>query len=205
MVQRTDPQAKRAALEAWLGDRLPAAESVSVSPLVKAAGGYGSEIHFFDLTWREAGRERTEKLLVREEPMVFRVFPEFHLAREFTTMKSLEKSDIPVPRMFWLETDAEVLGAPFYIMGKGEGDVLDLGYGMLDALRWTGETSCSVRIGEAWSILIERDPETTARTEVVVVMPAAHPGLKSVRRTMRRAEQEVARSTPHEPAPREDD
>jgi len=87
----------------------------------------------------------------------------------------------------------------------GESEVLDLGYGMLDALRWTGETSCSVRIGEAWSILIERDPETTARTEVVVVMPAAHPGLKSVRRTMRRAEQEVARSTPHEPAPREED
>jgi len=125
MVQRTDPQEKRDRLEAWVSTKLPSAKDISISELEKAAGGYGSEIHFFDLNWQESGRQHTEHLLIREEPMVFRVFPEFHLAREFNTMRSLQDSGVPVPRMFWLETDGSVLGAPFYIMGKVDGEVLD--------------------------------------------------------------------------------
>ncbi|MCJ7522585.1 MAG: phosphotransferase family protein [Dehalococcoidia bacterium] len=125
MVQRTDPQAKRERLEAWLSNKLPSAESVTVSELVKAAGGYGSEIHFFDASWREGGQESTEQFVIREEPKVFRVFPEYNLAREYETMKSLQDSDVPVPRLFWLETDESVLGAPFYVMEKVDGEVLD--------------------------------------------------------------------------------
>jgi aminoglycoside phosphotransferase (APT) family kinase protein len=125
MVQRTDPQIKRAKLESWLKSKLPAAESISVGPLEKAPGGYGSEIHFFDLSWQESGHERMEHLLIREEPLVFRVFPEYCLDREFKTMRALGGSNVPVPRMFWLETDDSVLGAPFYIMGKVDGEVLD--------------------------------------------------------------------------------
>ena len=125
MVQRTDPQAKRAKLEAWLRNKLPSAENITVSPLVKAAGGYGSEIHFFDASWQEGGKENRERLVIREEPMVFRVFPEYDLAREYKTMKSLQDSEVPVPKMYWLETDGSVLGAPFYVMGKVDGEVLD--------------------------------------------------------------------------------
>lgn len=125
MVQRTDPQAKRASLEAWLKNKLPSAENISVSPLEKAAGGYGSEIHFLDLSWQEGEQKKTEKLVIREEPMVFRVFPEYNLTREFNTMNSLQDSDVPMPKMYWLETDEKVLGAPFYIMGKVDGEVID--------------------------------------------------------------------------------
>ena len=125
MVQRTDAQAKKSKLEAWLRNKLPSADKVSVSNLKKAAGGYGSEIHFFDLLLQEGGQEKTERLVIREEPMVFRVFPEYHIAREFDTMKSLQDSDIPVPKMYWLETDGTVLGAPFYIMGEVDAEVLD--------------------------------------------------------------------------------
>jgi len=125
MVQRTDPQIKRAQLEAWFRKKLPAAESISVGPLEKAPGGYGSEIHFFDLEWRESGQEHTEHLLIREESLVFRVFPEFHLDREFNTMRALADSEVPVPRMLLFEPDDSVLGAPFYIMGKVEGEVFD--------------------------------------------------------------------------------
>ena len=125
MVQRTDPQLKRAQLETWFRGKLPAAESISVGPLEKAPGGYGSEIHFFDLNWRESGQEHLEHLLIREESLVFRVFPEFHLDREFNTMRSLADSGVPVPRMFWFEADDSVVGAPFYIMGRVDGEVLD--------------------------------------------------------------------------------
>lgn len=125
MVQRTDPQAKRAKLEAWVRTKLPSADNISVSELEKAAGGYGSEIHFFDLSWRESSQEITERLVIREEPMVFRVFPEYHLAREFNTIKCLHNSDVPVPKMYWLETDDRVIGAPFYVMERVDGEILD--------------------------------------------------------------------------------
>lgn len=125
MVQRTDPEEKRLKLEAWLKNRLPSAERVAVTSMEKAAGGYGSEIHFLEVSWRQDGQEKAERLVIREEPKVFRVFPEYYVAREFNTMKALAATDVPVPAVYWLETDEEVLGAPFYVMGRVDGQILD--------------------------------------------------------------------------------
>ena len=127
MVQRTDPEAKRTKLETWLRNKLPSAENISVSQMEKTAGGYGSEIHFFDLSWQEGGQVMKEKLVIREEPKAFRVFHTYHTAREFTTIKSLQDSDVPVPKMYWLETDESVLSAPFYIMERVDGEINSFG------------------------------------------------------------------------------
>jgi len=125
MVQRTDAEAKRDKLQTWLASKLPMAKELSISPLVKASTGYGSEIHFFDLHRREAGQEKTEELVIREEPMVLRVFPVYDLGKEFQTMKCLQGSGVPVPQMYWFEADDSVLGAPFFIMAKVEGEIID--------------------------------------------------------------------------------
>ncbi len=125
MVERTDPVEKRARLEAWLRTKLPHAEDLALSPLDKAAGGFGSEIHFIDLKWRERGEEKTLRLVMREEPVVLRVFPEYNIAAEFHTMRCLENTGIPVPKMYWLEEDKDVIGVPFYVMERIDGEVLD--------------------------------------------------------------------------------
>ena len=125
MVQRTDAEAKRDKLQTWLASKLPMAKELSISPLVKASTGYGSEIHFFDLHRREAGQEKTEELVIREEPMVLRVFPVYDLGKEFQTMKCLQGSGVPVPQMYWFEADDGVLGAPFFVMAKVEGEIID--------------------------------------------------------------------------------
>lgn len=125
MVQRTDPQEKRDRLEAWVSTKLPSAQDISMSELEKVAGGYASEIHFFDLSWREGADQKMERLVIREEPMVFRVFPEYQLDREFNTIRCLQDSDIPVPKVYWLETDDAVIGAPFFIMERVDGRILD--------------------------------------------------------------------------------
>ena len=119
MVQRTDAEAKRDKLQTWLTSKLPSAQSLSISPLVKAKSGYGSEIHFFDLRWREAGREHIEKLLIREEPIVLRVFPVYDMGKEFHTMRCLQGSSVPVPKMYWLEEEDRVLGRSFLRYGQG--------------------------------------------------------------------------------------
>jgi aminoglycoside phosphotransferase (APT) family kinase protein len=125
MVQRTDAEEKRDKLQTWLTSKLPSAQSLSISPLVKASTGYASEIHFFDLHYREAGREHEEKLVIREEPMLLRVFPVYDMGKEFNTMRCLQGSGVPVPKMYWLEEDERVLGAHFFVMGKVEGEVTD--------------------------------------------------------------------------------
>jgi len=86
MVQRTDAEAKRDKLQTWLTSKLPSAEDISISPLIKASTGYASEIHFFDLHWQEAGQEHAENLVIREEPMALRVFPVYDMGKEFHTM-----------------------------------------------------------------------------------------------------------------------
>ena len=100
MVQRTDAEVKRDKLQTWLSSKLPSAQDISISPLVKASTGYASEIHFFDLHYREAGREHEEKLVIREEPMVLRVFPVYDMGKEFNTMRCLNGSGVPVPKMY---------------------------------------------------------------------------------------------------------
>jgi aminoglycoside phosphotransferase (APT) family kinase protein len=125
MVQRTDAELKRGKLQTWLASKMPSAKDISISPLVKATSGQSSEIHFFDLHWREAGKEHVEKLIIRAEAMALRVFPVYDLGKEFHTMRCLEGSAVPVPKMYWLELDDRVLGAPFYVMGRVEGEIID--------------------------------------------------------------------------------
>jgi len=125
MVLRTDPEAKRVKLEAWLGTKLTSAEALSISPLEKATSGYASEIHFFDLNWREGGQERTEKLVIRETPTVMQVHPDYDAGEQFHIMRCLQDSSVPVPNTFWLEEGTEVTGAPFFIMERVEGEILN--------------------------------------------------------------------------------
>jgi aminoglycoside phosphotransferase (APT) family kinase protein len=125
VVQRTDPEAKRLRLEAWLRTKLPAAESLSVGPLEKATSGYASEIHFFDLRWWEGDREKTEQLVIREAPTELQVHPDYDVGAQFNIMRCLEGSSVPMPRTCWLEEDDVVLGAPFFIMEKVDGEILD--------------------------------------------------------------------------------
>lgn len=125
MVQRTDAEVKRDKLQTWLISKMPSAEALSISPLVKTTSGQSSEIHFFDLHWREAGKEHEEKLVIRAEAMALRVFPVYDLGKEFHTMGCLQSSAVPVPKMYWLELDNKVLGAPFFVMGRVEGEIID--------------------------------------------------------------------------------
>jgi len=43
--------------------------------------------------------------------------------REFKVMKALEKTDVPVPKVFSLCDDTSIVGAPFYVMSLVEGRV----------------------------------------------------------------------------------
>ncbi len=73
---------------------------------------------------------------VLRRPPLGHVLPTAHdMVREHTVMSALTGTDVPVPRMLHLCTDADVLGQPFYVMQRVEGHVcrVDLPPGYADS------------------------------------------------------------------------
>lgn len=112
-------------LEAWLAERLPEARELAVRDFrAPEASGFSNDTLLFELETRGPAGVRREPLVVRIQPTGFQVFPEYDLGLQFRAMELLAKTDVPVPRVRWLEEDDRaVLGAPFYLMDRVEGRV----------------------------------------------------------------------------------
>jgi aminoglycoside phosphotransferase (APT) family kinase protein len=114
----------RERLERWLVARFGEA---AVSPLAgPTTNGMSSETLLFDARWREGGAERSASLVARvaPDPSAVPVFPTYDMERQFRVMRTVgELGALPVPTALWCETDAAVLGAPFLVMERVEGEV----------------------------------------------------------------------------------
>jgi aminoglycoside phosphotransferase (APT) family kinase protein len=111
--------------EAWLRRRLGEPRDLELGPLVApTSSGFSNETLLGSAAWTEQGKKRSESLVVRIQPTGYQVFPEYDMGLQFRTMQLLAKTDVPVPRALWLETeDRSIFGAPFYVMAKVEGRV----------------------------------------------------------------------------------
>ena len=119
-----DLELTRKQLLEWFGSKLPRARELGISELVgPGTTGFSNDTLMFELRFREGGAPRRESLVARIEPTGFRVFPEYDVAQQFEVQRILAQTDVPVPRMFWLEQDATVLGAPFYVMQRVDGRI----------------------------------------------------------------------------------
>ncbi len=126
LVAGRDLEWSRGQLERWLGAQMPpGAGEVELSELTgPPSTGFSNETLLFDCRFREHGRERTRGLVARVKATQFQVFPEYDVERQYRVMKILgERTDVPVPRVFGFEPDESVLGAPFFVMERIEGDV----------------------------------------------------------------------------------
>jgi aminoglycoside phosphotransferase (APT) family kinase protein len=111
--------------EAWLRRQLGGARDLTLTPLVApTSSGFSNETLLCEATWTDAGAPRRESLVVRIQPTGYQVFPEYDMGLQFRTMQLLAQTDVPVPRVLWLETqDDSIFGAPFYVMAKVAGRV----------------------------------------------------------------------------------
>ena len=86
--------------------------------------GFSSDTLIFHLVYDERGESVRRGMVIRLKPLSeFGVFPEYDVALQFRVMKALADTQVPVPRMLWLEEDPAPLGSPFYMMEKLEGCV----------------------------------------------------------------------------------
>ena len=119
-----DLEATRSQLEGWLAAHMEGAGDVSVSGLRGPSDtGFSSDTLLFDVGFRCGAETRVESLVARIEPRGFNVFPSYDVGVQFRVMQALGATDVPVPRVRWLEEDERVLGAPFFVMDRVVGQV----------------------------------------------------------------------------------
>ena len=120
-----DLELTRSQLAEWLRGKLPGAREVTMTSLSgPSETGFSSDTLMFDAEWTDGARAHAERLVARFKPSGFTVFPKYDIAMQFRIMQTLgAKSDVPVPRMRWLEEDERPLGAPFYVMDRVSGRV----------------------------------------------------------------------------------
>jgi len=116
-----DPEDLARRLTAWLDTRLPGAKAVGVT--VPASNGMSSETLLFDIEHPEPPL-RACALRLAADPAAYTVFPVYDMVRQYRTMRVVgEHSDLPVPKVLWLEEDPGPLGAPFFVMERVAGRV----------------------------------------------------------------------------------
>jgi aminoglycoside phosphotransferase (APT) family kinase protein len=120
-----DPEITRVRLQAWLARRLPGAEQVAVSAVhTPETTGFSAETLLFEASWTEpGGASHHDRLVAKVAPTRYQIFPEPRFAEQFRLLRILAGTAIDVPAVHWHEPDPAVLGAPFYVMDRVDGNV----------------------------------------------------------------------------------
>jgi aminoglycoside phosphotransferase (APT) family kinase protein len=124
--QQRDPEVTRAALTQWLGEQMPGAAGVEISELaVPPATGFSNETILFDAQWRESdGSAGSGRFVLRIGPTGYSIYLEPQFEEQYRILAALgPNTDVPVAPVPWFERDTAVLGAPFYVMTRVDGDV----------------------------------------------------------------------------------
>ncbi len=109
----------------WLANRLPGASRLRIEDLRGPKDtGFSSDTLMFCLRYEENGIDCLKEMVIRLEPAGdFQLFPEYDVALQYNMMTALADTRVPVPEMYWLEEDPALLGNPFYVMERIDGQV----------------------------------------------------------------------------------
>ena len=116
-----------AVMSKWLSTLLPggALPQVTVESGVDSTG-MSSETIILTARWQQDGQPIEQKLVARVAPTAedVQVFPTYRLDHQFEVIRKVaELTDVPVPRVRWIETTGDVLGTPFFVMDYVDGVV----------------------------------------------------------------------------------
>src|SRR3954453_21026482 len=118
-----DPERVREVMAGWLVPKVGADGPLSISPLDAPPGGVANETFLFEATWTEGGRDRSGGFVVRlatDMPLFVASDIEVH-AKCYEALADVP--DVPVPKVYGFEGDAELIGAPFFVMERIDGDI----------------------------------------------------------------------------------
>jgi aminoglycoside phosphotransferase (APT) family kinase protein len=114
-------------LSKWLSTVMPG----GVTPEITVesgvdSNGMSSETIMLTGRWEENGEPKEQKWVARVAPAQddVPVFSSYRLDHQFEVMRQVgELTDVPVPNVRWMDTTGEVLGTPFFLMDRVDGQV----------------------------------------------------------------------------------
>lgn len=112
-------------LAEWLTPHLGVRPEVTVESGVDS-NGMSSETIILTGRWTQDGKPAEEKWVARVAPTEadVPVFTAYRMDHQFDVIRLVgELTDVPVPRVRWIEPTGEVLGSPFFLMDLVEGIV----------------------------------------------------------------------------------
>jgi aminoglycoside phosphotransferase (APT) family kinase protein len=153
-LTRTDhpgpPGLDLAGLRSWFARVIPGALARSLSARLIAGGKS-------NLTYEVS--DGSHSWVLRRPPLGHVLATAHDMAREFRIMRALQGSDVPVPRMYALNEDASLIGAPFFVMEYVAGTSYRHAW-QLAALGPIRTRAISARLIEALAALHQVDPAT---------------------------------------------
>lgn len=119
-----DAQTVHDRLTGWLVAAKPEWRGLTVAPMdVQLGSGFSAEIFFVDVAYADDAGPQRRTLVVRRQPMHNVVVFESSLTLQANMMAALDRrGDVPVPAWVGIETDPTLLGAPFLVMGRVDGE-----------------------------------------------------------------------------------
>lgn len=114
-------------LSKWLSTVMPGGitPEITVESGVDS-NGMSSETIMLTGRWEEDGEPKEQKWVARVAPTQddVPVFSSYRLDHQFEVMRQVgELTDVPVPNVRWMDTTSEVLGTPFFLMDRIDGQV----------------------------------------------------------------------------------
>ncbi len=112
-----------AAIAQWLATQLPGKDTpvVTVESGVDA-NGMSSETILLTVDWDGTQQRMVARVAPTDADVP--VFSSYRLDHQFELMRQVgELTDVPVPRVRWIDTTGDVLGTPFFLMDRVEGIV----------------------------------------------------------------------------------
>jgi aminoglycoside phosphotransferase (APT) family kinase protein len=164
VVSTRDPEELRTRLESWLVGVLPPDSSPVVSSLhTPERTGMSSETVLFDLDAATDGVRAVTHYVARLAPeaSAVPVFPAYDFDKQFRVMQLVAaETGVPVPKAPWFEPDPEVVGSPFFVMERVEGEVPP------DVMPYN--------FGESWLYDAARADQERLQTATVSMLAALH-------------------------------
>ena len=105
-------------LTAWLADAL-GDPGVRIDRLRRTSVGYSRENWVFDVAWQVDGAAHAQAFIARRDPAGSVLETDRRL--EFAILSALSDTNVPVPRVRWLDADGARLGRPAIVMDLADG------------------------------------------------------------------------------------
>ena len=120
-ARQIDAAELQAKIIGWLQQKMPKAKGLTLENMARSGAGFSNETMLFDVKWKEGRKSFSEGMVLRTPPKAYPVFPEYALTKQFKVMKTLGETNVPVPKMFWLEEDSQPAGISLLCHGKAQG------------------------------------------------------------------------------------